>query len=447
MYETIGNWKCTHTISKLPERSKLGEELCLMGWISKKTVINDIVRLELRDSTGSMVLVLDRNLTKREVFEKIKSVTIESVIGIKGKTIEISQKEIKIKDFFFKIFNLAHEPYPINRGNLDLSSVDLLPKRHLVIRSNSKMKDILKIRIEVIKSIRDFLSENGFMEFPSPTIQWATDPGVRTAHLLTMPDFRETPYVLASSAQLYKQAALTVIDKAFTIAPGLRSERTVAKLTGRHLSDFYELDVEVAFATYGDIMNIVEGMIQKAILGVKDNCEKEFKNLNRDILALAPKVPFKKITHEEAIKKAYDLGVETGENQEISWEAEARISRLYEDPFWVIDYPTPSRAWYYRQDLENPKITKSMDLLYPEGYGEGITGGEREYDYETVVRRIKESGDNPKVYEWYVEMFKYGMPPSAGFGLGIERLVRFICGLKYIWETTMFPRVPGIISP
>jgi asparaginyl-tRNA synthetase len=445
LYETIGNWKRTHAISELPERSKLGEELCLMGWVSHKTVINNIVRLELRGSTGSIVLVLDRNLTTREIFEKIKSVTIESVVGITGKITEISKNEIKIKNFFFKIFNLAHEPYPINSDNLDLALTNLLPKRHLVIRLSNKIRDILKVRAEVLRLIRYFLDENGFMEFPSPTIQWATDPGVRTAHLLTMPDFRKTPYVLASSAQLYKQAALTVMDKGFTIAPGLRSERTIAKLTGRHLSDFYELDVEVAFATYEDIMKIAELMIQSVILGVKDNCEKEFQNLNREISA--PKIPFKKITHEEAIKKAFDLGVETGKNQEISWEAEAHVSRLYEDPFWVIDYPTPSRAWYYRQDLDNPKITKSMDLLYPEGYGEGITGGEREYDYGTLVRRIKETGEDPTTYEWYVEMFKFGMPPSAGFGLGIERLVRFICGLKYIWEATMFPRVPGITSP
>jgi asparaginyl-tRNA synthetase len=432
-------------VGELLKKLKIGEDLCLMGWISKKVITNETIELELRDVTGKGVLILDRNLMSREVLEKIKSITIESTVGIKGKVFGIDQKGIKVEAPLLKVFNLAHEPYPIDREDPDLSSINLLPKRHLVIRFSSKMKNILKVRNEIIKSIRNFLNENGFIEFPSPVIQWATDPGVRTAHLLTIPDFRETPYVLASSAQLYKQAAITLIDRAFTITPALRSERTVAKLTGRHLSDFLELDVEMAFGTYEDIMNIAECMIQRVILDVKEKCKEELKNLKRKLQV--PEIPFKKITHREAVQKARELGIETKEDEEISWEAEASISRLYKDPIWVVDYPTPSRAWYYRQDLDNPKIVRTMDLLYPEGYGEGITGGEREYDYETLIRRIKESGDDPRRYEWYVEMFKYGMPPSAGFGLGIERLTRYICGLKYVWETVMFPRVPGIISP
>ena len=220
MYETLSDWKRTHTIDKLPK--KFEGRICVMGWIHEKEIINgETVILRLRDSTGSRDFALDRKSTSVDIFEKIRNLTVESVVGIKGKVIESSQLKIKMGEFSFKVFNSAYEPYPVNRNNLDMGSIPLLQKRQFILR-NSKMTSILKIRSEVIRAIRKFLHNGCFVEFPTPTMQWGTDPGVRTAHLLTMPDFRETPYVLASSAQLYKQAAVIPLDKVYTIAPALR---------------------------------------------------------------------------------------------------------------------------------------------------------------------------------------------------------------------------------
>jgi len=201
----------------------------------------------------------------------------------------------------------------------------------------------------------------------------------------------------------------------------------------------------MAFTNYDDIMNFAERMLQYIITFVMKNNKKELNALNSKLKI--PKIPFIKIPHYKAVKLAKKKGIETGKGEEISWGAEKVISEEFNQPFWVVDYPVTSRAWYYRRDLKNTQIVRTMDLLYPRGFGEGITGGEREYDYKTLLERIKEKGDNPKKYLWYLDMFKYGMPPSAGFGLGIERLIRFLGNRKYIWETNMFPRVPGIISP
>jgi len=201
----------------------------------------------------------------------------------------------------------------------------------------------------------------------------------------------------------------------------------------------------MAYENYDYIMGFAEDMIDYVLTSIEKECKKELKKLN--IKSKRIKTPFKRITHNEAIKIAMRYGVNTEDGNDISWDAEKVISEELKEPLWIIDYPIKSRAWYYRQDLDNPEIVKTMDLLYPEGYREGVTGGEREYDYETLIRRINEKNESPDMYKWYLDMFKYGMPPSAGFGLGIERLVRWILNLKYIWETNMFPRVPGIISP
>lgn len=443
MYEILDNWKRTHRIGELG-RPRKRQEICLMGWVDEKVVAEKEIELILKDCTGVERIILRNDKTSTEMLEKIMKVTPESVVGISGVVERQWSFGLEVTLKGFKIFNLARQPFPLDRGALDIASVKLLPKRHLTLRS-PVMTTILKLRANILKAIRDFSYLNGFVEFPSQTIALATDPGVRTANLFTLPEYHKSPYVLSASAQLYKQAALVPLDTTYTISPALRAEQTEAKITGRHLSDFWELDVEIAFADYNDAMSVAEQLIQYIISYINDNCANYLGKLKRKIVN--PDIPFKKITYEEAVRKAHELGIETKEGDEISWEAEEALSCQFKDPFWVTDYPTTARAWYYRQDLNNKRFAKTMDLIYPEGYGEGITGGEREYNYETLIRRIKEHGDDPDRYEWYVEMFKYGMPPSAGFGMGIERFVRWICGLKYVWEATMFPRVPGVLSP
>jgi len=439
MYEVIGNWNRNYKLCDIKSISEK-TNLCIMGWVNDISFNNDKIKLELRDGTGIEYFVILKDNIREPIYKKLQDMTIESVIGLKG--VLNPEKINKLDIDEVKIFNRAHEPFPVN--DLDIGDTGLLPRRGLVIR-NPRIRTILKVNAEIRKSTRNFLENQGFVEFSSNVLGIATDPGVRTANLFTLPSYSKTPYVLSSSAQLYKQAALSALDRAFTIFPALRAEPKDSIVTGRHLSEFTELDVEMAFATREDILSLGEHLLCFVLESVKESCKKELDNLNVEIHI--PKIPFTKITHEEAVKMATQEGIKTDIENEISWEAEVFISKRFNEPFWIVDYPVKSRAWYYRQDIGNPCIAKTFDLIYPNGYGEGITGGEREYDYDTLMRRMEERGDEPKKYLWYTEMFKYGMPPSVGFGLGIERLVRYISKSKYIWETTLFPKVPNILSP
>ncbi len=392
-YETLDDWKR----SSLVIESKQGK-VFLMGWVDRIISSRGKSKIFLRDQSGVRKFHI-KNIAKRNLI-KLKKLTPESVIALKGKLREDSV--LSLEEGGIKIFNLSHKPLPYSKNTLDIASIKMLPKRQFVIKSPN-MTNILRLRSSVLSLIREFMQKENLVEFSSQTISLVTDPGVRTANLFTLPDYQRTNYVLSSSAQLYKQAALIPLDKAYTISPALRAEQTSSRVTGRHLSDFWELDVEMAFTNYNQIMNFAERMLRFIIKGIYKKNKKELNSLNS--FPKIPKIPFKKISYDTAIELAKKRGIKTEKGEEISWEAEKIISEEFDQPFWVIDYPPTSRAWYYRRDLENPGIVRTMDLLYSKGFGEGITGGEREYDYKTLLGRIKSSGDDPKKYSWY---FRFG---------------------------------------
>jgi len=186
-------------------------------------------------------------------------------------------------------------------------------------------------------------------------------------------------------------------------------------------------------------------MVTYVVKRVKANCSDELDVLGRELKT--PKLPFKKITCRDAVELLREEGFEVKQGEEIPWNAEAELSRSFGDFFWLIDYPKTARGFYDREDEECPGILRDFDLFYPEGYGEAVSGGEREYKYERVVARMLSTGEVPEIYRWYLEMLREGTTPSAGFGIGVERFTRYVCGREYIWESVPFPKVPGVVSP
>ncbi len=325
----------------------------------------------------------------------------------------------------------------------DLSSLESVSLRYRAIR-HPRMKLVLKIQDQILTSIREFLRRKGFMEILAPIIGPATDPGIRGAKQASI-QYYGARFKIMSSMILYKQMVVSPLEKVFALSPNIRLERPESAETARHLAEFRQIDLEMVHASYDDAMNLAEGLLVSVVRDVMEKCCEELKGLGRELTEMS--VPFKRVTHRQAVQLLRLNGCMVSFVEEIPWDAEVVLSAMHKQPFFIYDYPLVSRGFYDREDPIRPGILRDFDMLYPEGFGEAISGGEREHTYEGVLKRMKLTGVAPEEFEWYLQMLKEGIPHSVGFGIGVERLTRWICGLKAIWEAVPFPKVPGIASP
>jgi len=325
----------------------------------------------------------------------------------------------------------------------DLSSLESVRLRYLAIR-HPRMKLILKVQDQILTSLRGFLRNEGFIEILAPIIGPATDPGIRGAKQASI-QYYDVPFKIMSSMILYKQMAVSSFEKIFALSPNVRLEPLESAKTARHLAEFRQIDLEMAYAGYEDAMSLAERMLTSVVKNVREKCGEELESLGRQLKEV--RGPFKRLTHKEAVELLRSREYMVSYVEEIPWDAEEALSAMHQEPFFICDYPLMARGFYDREDPNRPGILRDFDMLYPEGFGEAISGGEREHTYEGVLKRMKLTGENPEKYGWYLQMLKEGVPFSVGFGIGVERLTRWICGLKTIWEAVPFPKVPGIASP
>lgn len=320
-----------------------------------------------------------------------------------------------------------------------------LPHDHLTSEST---RAILRIQNNFLGHARAFLAEAGFVELLPPVIGPVTDPGIRGAKQVDV-DFYGHRYKLMTSAFVYKQTALLAFDKIFYVAPNVRMEPLETFSTQRHLAEFHQLDIEVAGAGREDITALAESILTHSVGGVLDDMASELDGLGRDTAALVAMArrPFSTMTHADAVTTLVESGHPQRPGAEIDWEGERLLSEISESPVFLVDYPKGSRVFLERAADDRPQILRTFDLLMPEGYGEVISGGERENDYRRLITRMRETGENPAKYGWYLDEVKRGIPASAGFGLGIERFTRYLTGVPYVWQTTAFPKLPGVVSP
>jgi asparaginyl-tRNA synthetase len=297
----------------------------------------------------------------------------------------------------------------------------------------------MELKNIVANAIREFFVKNGFIEIFTPFILTASTEGGAEQFEL---DYFGTPAVLAQSCQFYKQAALSCHEKVFGIIPSWRAEKSH---TPKHITEFWQVENEISFATDKEIIEVQEDLIIYILKNVLKEGGTQLKRLNRKISI--PSKPFKRIPFHEAKKIVIELGIEEDPNEDFGAPGETAISKFFQEPFFIIEFPTKLRGMYYAEDPKNSEITRSLDLMVPEGFGELSSGGQRVSDYETLIQRIIQKGFNPNEFDWYLRMFKYGMPPHAGYGLGFERLIRWIANLPHVREASMFPRTPDIFKP
>ena len=293
--------------------------------------------------------------------------------------------------------------------------------------SSVKKIHILKIQSEIRRVLGEELRKKEFIEVSPVILSPITDPLNHPTDPAKIECYGKK-YNITQSMIFHKQLALRTLEKIFVFSPNIRIEPLEKKDTCRHLFEFTQLDLEVKDAKREDVMRLCEELLTALIKTVRKTCKKELKELGREIKI--PKTPFKQFAYEEAYEKY-------GE------DFEKKLSEEHKEPIWVVDIPLKCREFYDKENPEKPGYLRDMDLIYPEGYGEALSGGEREYEYERIKTRIHKKGQTLVKFKEYVKLAKDGLPASAGFGIGIERLTRFICGLDKIEDTSLFPKVPG----
>jgi asparaginyl-tRNA synthetase len=403
------------------------KEVLLRGWIYRKRDQKDIIFLMLRDSTGIIQLAC-------KGIKEASRATIESSIQVAGFVKEDKRApegfEIEVKDL--KIIGLA-ERFPIGK---DLSDEFLRDVRHLWIRSQ-KLTKIFKIRSEVIGAIHDFYRKRGFFEVQAPIFTGCACEGGST--LFEVKYFGDKAY-LTQSWQLYAEAMIQSLEKIYTIAPSFRAEKS---RTRRHLTEYWHQEMEAAWMSHEELMEFEEDMILYVIDHVLKHCEKELKDLGRDISKLKEvKKPFLRITYKEAIEK---IGKKLGDEITDKEEKEL-LEKTGDKPTFLTSFPRDMKAFYMRPDSKDPKVVLASDLLVP-GVGEIIGGSERIYDIKELLESMKIFKLDKKHYEWYLDLRRYGTVPHSGFGMGIERLVMWIAGVEHIMDTIPFPRTMTRVYP
>jgi asparaginyl-tRNA synthetase len=325
---------------------------------------------------------------------------------------------------------------------------DLLPSSPREHLSSPVTRSVLTIQHQILVAAREFLCGQGFTEILLPIIGPVTDPGTRGAKQVDV-DYYGHRYKLMTSAILYKQASLATFDKIFCVAANVRLEPLETASTRRHLAEFHQIDVEAAGASMDEIMLVTEGLVGHVVRHVVSHLPAELESLGRDTSAFADLLaePFGRQTHTDAVAELHAMGHSQSPDAEIDWAGETMLSHKASKPFFVSDYPKGSRGFYDKESRERPGVLRNFDLIAPEGYGELCSGSEREHDYATIVARMRETGENPAKYGWYLTMVRDGIPGSAGFGLGLERFTRYIAGLDSVWQASAYPKVPGVPLP
>ncbi|MEW6724766.1 MAG: asparagine synthetase A [Bacillota bacterium] len=310
---------------------------------------------------------------------------------------------------------------------------------YLEFLSSDQAQTIFRISQRVMSSLREYLNNQGFVEFLPPVISTVTDPGLRGAERVSVSLYGQKAYV-TSSMVFHKQVLATVFGKIYSFAPNVRLEPVSNDNSGRHLVEFCQLDLEEAGSSCEESMALAEEMIASTVQDVVEHCQEPLGRLLRCLSI--PTIPFARFTYDELLHKALSMGLSVRYGEELPQEVETRVSEELGTFFWITDYPKLCRGFYYREAAD-PRIVRSMDLIYPDGFGEAISGGEREYLPATIRRRIEEHQLSPLDFEPFLTYAESGLKPTSGFGIGFERLLRYITGIRDISLIRPFPKIPG----
>jgi asparaginyl-tRNA synthetase len=420
-----------------------GQSVTIRGWLYNLRESGKLLFPQFRDGSGIIQGVVPKNAVRPEVFEAIKTLTQESSVIVEGKVRADKRAhggyELDVASVQVVQRVPESSPYPITPK--EHGTDFLMEHRHLWVRSQ-RQAAILRVRAEIIKAARDFFDERGFTLTDPPIITPAACEGTST---LFPVDYFDEEAFLTQSGQLYVEATAMALGKVYSFGPTFRAEKSK---TRRHLTEFWMVEPEVAYADLDDVMELAEGLISFIVKRCLEKRPADLQTIGRDISKLEKiEAPFPRISYDEAVKNLQEGHAKGALETKFEWGGdlgspdETYLSAQFDKPVMVHRYPAKVKAFYMEPDPQRPELALCVDVLAPEGYGEIIGGSQRMASYDLLLQRIHEHNLPEEAFKWYLDLRKFGSVPHGGFGMGIERAVAWICGLEHVRETIPFPRM------
>ena len=415
-----------------------GESVEIAGWLYNLRRSGKICFPQVRDGTGILQCVAVKSALPEETFEALKNLTQESSLIVRGKLRAEARApggyELDVESAEIVQRVSESEPYPITPKEHGIDF--LMDHRHLWLRSRRQHAALL-VRAEVIRAIREYFDSHGFILVDTPIFTPAACEGTTT--LFEVDYFEDEKVYLAQSGQLYNEATAAAFGKTYCFGPTFRAEKSK---TRRHLTEFWMVEPEMTFADLEDVKRVGEELIVFVIGRVLENRGEELRALERDASKLeAVKAPFYRMTYDEAVVKLQSKGSEIQWGGDLGNTDETLLTEDLDRPVMVDRYPASVKAFYFQPAPDRPELAMGVDFIAPEGYGEVIGGGQRIHDLDLLLQRLKEHNLPAEAFNWYLDLRRYGSVPHAGFGMGVERFVAWMCGLEHIRETIAFPRM------
>lgn len=415
--------------------------MIVAGWVVTARSSGSIVFIEVRTGSGPVSAIVAKDKVSPEVWTLLSTVTTESSVELTG-TVQPHPKrsgefELHVTDG--RVIQRAEE-WPL--GKKEHGPDFLLDQRHLWIRT-PRQAAILRIRDLAMWSVQSWLRENGFVRFDSPILTPNACEG--TTELFELDYFGWSKAYLSQSGQLYLEAAIASLGRAYDFGPVFRAEKSK---TRRHLVEFWMMDAEAAFVDHAGNMDLQQSMVQRVVADVLAHGAADLATLERDTAALQKvSQPFVRMTHAQAVEQLRGLGSDIAPDADLGADDEKLLTQQYDRPIFIERYPAAVKAFYMARDPQDETRALCADLLAPEGYGEIIGGSQREEDYGRLLQRIREHELPEEQFQWYLDTRRYGGVPHSGFGLGLERLVAWLCGLEHVREAIPFPRLINRLNP
>lgn len=418
-----------------------GQTVRIRGWVGARRSSGRVSFIEMRDGSGHQIQVVYAGASLTDsVLDTLRGLTRECAIEVSGVVRRDARTSLgfELEGQSLALIAGAEEwPLPAQDRSEDVR----VEQRHLYLRTR-RMNAILRLRALLARTLRQALDERGFVAVDSPifTPNVVEEPGA----LFDAPNASAIAY-LTQSGQLYNEAAAMALGQVYSFGPVFRAER---KPTHRHLAEFWMLEPEIAFGTIEDVISLSEHVMNSVLESVLGEGRVWLEMLGRDVSILEGcRPPYKRISYEEAVERAKFAGVNVKLGDDLNAEAEAAITRTLKAPIWVEGFPTAQKSFYMKRRADNEDRVVAADLLAPEGFGEILGGGEREESYDKLVANLEERGLDPKTFDWYLSLRRYGSVAHSGFGLGLERLLVWVAGLDAIDESIAFPRLPKRSAP
>jgi asparaginyl-tRNA synthetase len=418
-----------------------GQAVTLLGWLVNRRSSGKIHFLQLRDGSGFIQAVMSKAAVGDEAFERASHLSQETAVAVRG-TVRADARApggFEIDSTGLDVIGESHD-YPITPKE---HGVDfLMDRRHLWIRS-ARQQAILRVRHEVIDAVRDYFNSRGFILADTPIFTPAACEGTTT--LFPVQYFDDHTAYLTQSGQLYNEANAMALGRVYCFGPTFRAEKSK---TRRHLTEFWMVEPEVAYADLNDVVELAEGLVVEVVSRVLDRRGRELKTIERDTSRLeAVRRPFARLTYDDAVTRLKAQGLPFEWGGDFGAPDETALSEMFDGPVAVTGFPSAMKAFYFKPHPDRPEVSLSVDILAPEGYGEIIGGGQRLDDPELLRQRIDQHKLPREAFEWYLDLRRYGSVPHGGFGMGIERVVSWICGLDHLREAIPYPRMLYRLTP